>query len=142
MINRYPRNSSALMAILQDIQVEFNYLPKEVLISVAHKTRIPLSRIYNVATFYNAFSLVPRGRHIISVCMGTACHVRGSGKILEELERCLKIKAGETTEDLKFTLEVVNCLGACALGPVMVIDGEYFGKLTPDKVKSTLKIFD
>lgn len=142
IIAKYPAKASSLMAVLQDIQGEFNYLPKEALQRVAKKTSIPFSRIYNVATFYNAFSLVPRGRHIISICMGTACHVRGSGKILEELERCLGVKAGETTPDRKFTLECVNCLGACALGPVMVIDGEYFGKLTPDKVSTTLKIFE
>lgn len=142
ILDKYPKSPSSLMPILQDIQIEFNYLPKESLIYVSNNTDIPLSQVYNVATFYNAFSLVPRGRHIISVCMGTACHVRGAGKILSELERRLGIMAGETTQDMKFTLESVNCLGACALGPVMVIDGEYFGKVSPDKISSILEKFD
>lgn len=142
IIDRFPKVLSSLMGVLQEIQVEYKYLPKESLLAVADKMGIPLSRVYNVATFYNAFSLIPRGRHIIHVCLGTACHVRGSGKILEELERNLGVKAGETTEDMKFTLESVNCLGACALGPVMVIDGEYFGKVTSEKISSILKMFE
>ncbi|MEW5803786.1 MAG: NADH-quinone oxidoreductase subunit NuoE [bacterium] len=142
IIDRFPRVPSSLMTVLQEIQIEYKYLPREALIAVAGKMGVPLSRVYNVATFYNAFSLIPRGRHIIHVCMGTACHVRGAAKILDELERILGIKAGETTEDMKFTLESVNCLGACALGPVMVIDGEYFGKVTPEKISSILKMFD
>ncbi len=138
----YNASPSSLMPILQDMQEEYNYLPKEALKHLSGSMNIPLSRIYNVVTFYKAFSLVPRGRHGISVCMGTACHVRGSGKVLEEMERRLEIKAGETTTDKKFTLNSVNCLGACALGPVVVIDGEYFGKVTPDKVGSILEKFD
>ena len=142
IIDRFPKVLSSLMGVLQEIQIEYKYLPKESLLAVADKMGIPLSRVYNVATFYNAFSLIPSGRHIIHVCLGTACHVRGSGKILEELERNLGIKSGETTEDMKFTLESVNCLGACALGPVMVIDGEYFGKVTSEKISSILKMFE
>jgi len=142
IIRGYKITPSSLMPILQDIQEEFNYLPRQALKCVSSNMNIPLSRIYNVVTFYKAFSLVPRGRHGISVCVGTACHVRGAGKILENLERRLDIKAGETTADRKFTLNSVNCLGACALGPVMVIDGEYFGKVTPDKVGSILEKFD
>ncbi|MGA1839462.1 MAG: NAD(P)H-dependent oxidoreductase subunit E [bacterium] len=142
IVDKYKRNSSFLIGMLQDVQAQFNYLPKEALICISEITNIPLNRIYNVVTFYTAFSLVPRGRHIINVCMGTACHVRGAGKILEELERFLGISAGETTEDMKFTLETVNCLGACALGPVIVIDGEYFGKVTPDKINLILSKFE
>jgi NADH-quinone oxidoreductase subunit E len=142
IINRFPKVPASLMGVLQDIQGEYKYLPKESIMAVAEKMGIPLSRVYNVATFYNAFSLIPRGRHIIHVCLGTACHVRGSSKILEELERILGIKSGETTEDMKFTLESVNCLGACALGPVMVIDGEYFGKVTPEKISPMLKKYE
>jgi len=142
IIDRFPNVPASLMGVLQDIQGEYKYLPKESLMAVAEKMGISLSRVYNVATFYNAFSLIPRGRHIIHVCLGTACHVRGSSKILEELERILGIKSGETTEDMKFTLESVNCLGACALGPVMVIDGEYFGKVTPEKISPMLKKYE
>jgi len=141
IVNKYNRNQSFLIGMLQDIQVAYNFLPKEALICLSAQTNVPLNRIYNVVTFYTAFSLVPRGRHTINVCMGTACHVRGAGKVLEEMERVLKIKAGETTEDKKFTLETVNCLGACALGPVIVIDGEYFGKVTPDKINLILSKF-
>ncbi|MGA1867532.1 MAG: NADH-quinone oxidoreductase subunit NuoE [bacterium] len=141
IIEGYPRGRHSLMGVLQDVQVEYNYLPKETLIYVASKMNIPLSRVYAVATFYNAFSLVPRGRHTIKVCLGTACHVRGVGRILEELQRRLKIKSGQTTEDQRFTLESVNCLGACALGPVIVVDEEYFGKMTPDKLTSILDKF-
>jgi len=142
VIDAYPPGQRSLMGVLQDVQVEYNYLPKETLIYIASKMDIPLSRVYAVATFYNAFSMVPRGRHTIKVCLGTACHVRGVGRILEELERKLTVKSGETTEDKRFTLESVNCLGACALGPVMVVDEEYFGKVAPDKVPSILEKFE
>lgn len=141
IVRKYQRNPSFLIGMLQDIQGVFNYLPKEALVALSISIGVPLNRIYNVVTFYAAFSLTPRGRHTIHVCMGTACHVRGAGKILEELERSLKIRAGGTTPDLKFTLETVNCLGACALGPVIVIDGEYFGKVTPDKINLILSKF-
>ncbi len=139
IVNKYKKDPTFLMGILQDIQAEYNYLPKEALIYISEKTKLPLSKIYSVVTFYTTFSLVPRGRHIISVCMGTACHVRGAAKTLEEMERILGTKAGGTTKDMKFTLETVNCLGSCALGPVIVIDGEYFGKVTPDKINLILK---
>jgi NADH-quinone oxidoreductase subunit E len=142
IIMGYGGGLSNLLPILQDIQEEFNYLPQQALRKVARLMDIPISQVFSVATFYKAFSLVPRGRHGISVCVGTACHVRGAEKVLKELERRLAIKAGETTQDKKFTLNCVNCLGACALGPVMLIDGEYFGKVTPDKVGSILEKFD
>jgi len=139
IIKRHKSKESGLVGILQDLQGEYNYLPKEALTHIARSLKIPLSQAYSLATFYKAFSLHPRGKHLVSVCMGTACHVRRSAKILEELERNLKIKAGETTSDLNFTLERVNCLGACALGPLMVIDGEYYGNMTAAKVKNILK---
>ena len=142
IVRGYQNIPSSLMPILQDVQGEFNYLPREALKCVSTTMNMPLSRVYSVVTFYKSFSLVPRGRHSISVCMGTACHVRGAAKVLAELERRLGIKEGETTKDRKFTLNSVNCLGACALGPVIVIDGEYFGKVTPDKVVSILEGFD
>jgi len=126
VLNRWDRDESALIGVLQDIQSKVGYLPKDGLYRVAEYLNVPLSRVFHVATFYTAFSLTPRGRHEIRVCTGTACHVRGAPLILAELERQLGIKAGETTEDLRFTLSTVNCVGACALGPAVVIDGEYY----------------
>ncbi len=139
VIDKYNKDRSMLIGILQDIQQEYQYLPKEALLRLEDKLRVPLPRIYAVATFYKAFSLRPRGKHLVQVCLGTACHVRGAPRILEEIERKLSVKAGETTEDFNFTLETVNCLGACALGPIMVVDGKYFGKMTPGKVEKVLK---
>ncbi|MBN1283656.1 MAG: NAD(P)H-dependent oxidoreductase subunit E [Proteobacteria bacterium] len=128
-----------LIGILQDVQKEYNYLPREALERVSKGLEVPLSRIYAVATFFKAFSLQPRGRNHVCVCMGTACHVRGAPNVLSEMERDLGIKAGETDRDLNFTLETVNCVGACALGPVAVVNGEYHGKLTTQKVGELVK---
>ncbi len=132
---------SAILAILQDIQTVDKYLPKEALEYVSQKMKLPLTDIFRIATFYNALSLKPRGRHKIDVCLGTACHVRGGGKILEKLERDLGIPMGETTKDKKFTLESVRCVGCCSLGPVAVVDGKVFGRLGQDKVSGLLKEF-
>lgn len=136
ILDNYQRDKGMLVSILQDIQAEYNYLPKEVLVEVSQKLDAPLSQVYSVATFFKAFSLEPRGRHLISVCLGTACHVRGAVRILEAIERELDIKSGGTTKDLKFTLETVNCVGACALGPIVIVDGEYHGQMKTDKVKA------
>ena len=133
IIEKYKRDKGFLVSILQDIQAEYNYLPKEALFDVSDILGIPVSQVYGVATFYRAFSLIPRGRHLIQVCLGTACHVRGAPKVLEAIERKLKIKAGETTADKEYTLTTVNCLGACALGPVVVIDQEYHGQMNQSK---------
>jgi len=141
IVDRYNRDGSMLIGILQDIQQECQYLPKEVLFHLRDKLKVPLPRIYAMATFYKAFSLQPRGKHLVQVCLGTACHVRGAPKILEEIERKLNIQSGNTTKDLNFTLETVNCLGACALGPIMVIEGKYFGKMTSGKVEGILKTY-
>lgn len=138
IIEKRRKEPGALVSILQDIQEIYNYLPKETLEAVAEKMDMPLIDVCGTATFYKAFSLTPRGKHIITVCVGTACHVRGGPWIVEELENTLGIHPGETTEDGLFTLETVNCLGACALGPVMVIDGEYYGQMTTKKVGSIL----
>ena len=139
IMDRYKDNGSALISILQDIQDEYNYLPEEALREVAQKLDLPLIDIYSVATFYKAFSLTPRGKHLITVCLGTACHVRGGRRILEELVRKLKIGPGQTTEDKLFTLETVNCLGCCAIGPIVVVDGEYYGEMTVRKVEPILE---
>ncbi|MBN2225840.1 MAG: NAD(P)H-dependent oxidoreductase subunit E [candidate division Zixibacteria bacterium] len=128
-----------LIAILEEIQAKYGYLPEEQLRAVAEETGRSLVDIYGAATFYKAFSLKPRGKHLISVCLGTACHVRGGPTIVQEVQRLLGIKAGETTPDNEFTLETVNCLGACALGPVMVVDGHYFPKVQVSKVSEILE---
>ena len=138
ILDNHQRDQSMLVAILQDIQSEYSYLPREALERVSEGLSIPLSRVFSVATFFKALSLEPRGRHLINVCLGTACHVRGAVRVLEAMERELAIKSGETTEDLRFTLETVNCVGACALGPVVIVDGEYHGQMKTEKVKDVL----
>ncbi|MBI4758423.1 MAG: NAD(P)H-dependent oxidoreductase subunit E [Chloroflexi bacterium] len=139
IIERYRDEKGATVAILQDIQEEYNYLPKEALAQVAGELGIPLSQILRVATFYKAFSLKPRGKYLINVCLGTACHVRGGERNLEKLQRDLGIQAGETTGDRLFTLEKVYCLGGCALGPLVVIGGKYYSKMNPLKLEAMLK---
>jgi len=139
IVSRYEEQIIGSVGILQDIQKLYNYLPKEALVHMAKRLDVPLSQVYGLATFYKAFSLRPRGKHLISVCMGTACHVRGAPRIADEIQRRLNIKPGQTSRDLQFSLETVNCLGACALGPLMVIDGEYFGKMSARKVEAILK---
>lgn len=142
ILDSYQRDKGLLISILQDTQAEYNYLPKETLIQISQGLDIPLSQVYSVATFFKAFSLKPRGRHIINVCLGTACHVRGATRILETIERELSIKPGDTTKDLKYTLETVNCVGACALGPIVIVDGKYSGQMKADKVKPLLENYD
>lgn len=139
IIERHGYQSGSLIGILQDIQERMNYLPRKALLQVSRSLGIPLTNIYEVATFYKAFSLEPRGKHTIRVCLGTACHVRGGARMLNYLENLLEVKTGGTTKDLAFTLESVNCLGACALGPVMVINRRYFGRLHIDKIEPILK---
>ncbi len=138
-IEKYDNEKKALIAILQDIQSEFNYLPHDSLRIVSETLGIPLVDILGVATFYRTFSLEPRGKHLITVCLGTACHVRGGPKILEEFERKLEIHAGQTTNDREFSLETVACLGCCAIGPVVVIDGDYYAHTNIGKVGPILK---
>ena len=135
IVKKYNYESSMLVSILQDTQTEIGYLPKEALIDLHIILDVPLSQVYSVATFFKAFSLIPRGRHQISVCTGTACHVRGSESILETFERELNIKAGQSDKELDFTLETVNCVGACALGPIVIIDGKYHGEMRNESVK-------
>jgi len=142
ILKNHQHNKGMLVAILQDIQDEYNYLPQKVLSQVSEGLSIPLTRVYSVATFFKAFSLKPRGRHLVNVCLGTACHVRGAARILEAIEREMGIKPDETTEDLKYTLKTVNCVGACALGPIVIVDGEYSGEMKMDKVKPLLESYD
>lgn len=131
-------DDSMLIAILQDVQKEIRFLPKEALRFVAHRLNVPLTRVYSLATFYKAFSLKPRGRHQINVCLGTACHVKGGVNILEKLERELGILAGGTTYDERFSLESVRCVGCCGLAPVIVIDEDFHGKITQDRIPRIL----
>ncbi len=138
IVEKVGASKGGLISILEEIQAKYSYLPEDALRAVAEETGRSLIDIYGVATFYRAFSLKPRGKHLISVCLGTACHVRGGPAIAEEIERQLGIKAGETSSDNEFTLETVNCLGACALGPVVVADGHYFAKMRTSMVKEIL----
>jgi NADH-quinone oxidoreductase subunit E len=142
IIDNHHCEASALIQILLDIQNEMHWLPSEALELVSEKLQVPMSRITHTATFYKAFSLVPKGRHEISVCMGTACHVRGAPRVLEVIQNITGIQPGETDPDMKFSLDTVNCLGCCALGPVMEIDEEHLGKLVPDKAADLLKHYD
>lgn len=142
IIDRYEGRASSILAILQDIQAREKYLPKETLEHVEERLRVPMNKIYRIATFYRAFSLTPRGLHEIQVCLGTACHVRGGIRIADRLTTELRIHLGETTPDRKFTLETVNCLGVCASGPIMVVDGHYFGKMSSAQVRGVLDQFD
>jgi len=139
LISREAQDDAALIAVLESIQARYRYLPFEALILASERLGVPLSQAYSVATFYHAFSLRPKGRHCLYVCMGTACHVRGSPQVLDRLQTKLGVKPGDTTRDRQFTLETVNCLGACALGPIVVTDGEYSGQMTAQKADQLLK---
>lgn len=142
LIDSYLDREEQLIGLLQDIQARYNYLPREVLKRAAERLNIPLTQIFSVATFFRAFSLVPRGRHLVTVCTGTACHVRGAPRIVQKLERDLNIKAGETTDDFRFTVETARCLGACAMGPLVVIDNKYEGQMNADKLDRVLKRYE
>ncbi len=139
IIAKYYGQRTSLLAILQDIQAKYNWLPPDTLRMVSAKLCVPLIDIYSVATFYHAFSLTPRGKHLCTVCLGTACHVRGAPTVLDRIENKLGVSPGLTTKDNQFTLETVNCLGACALAPIVVVDGEYHGQTTVQKVDGILK---
>ena len=142
IIDKHKGEASSLIQILLEIQSENHWLPKEALDRVSEKLHVPLSRIQHTATFYKAFSLVPKGRHQVHICMGTACHVRGATRVLDTVKDLTGIEPGETDLDLKFSLETVNCLGCCALGPVMEIDGKAHGKLTPGETSEVLKNYE
>ncbi len=138
ILSRYDGGRETLIPILQDINSEFNWLPPEILMRVSEVKQIPLEHILRIATFYKAFSLKPRGKNIITVCTGTACHVKGAQRILDRLERKLGIKTGETTSDMQFTLEAVRCLGCCSLAPVVTIGEELHGKMNPAKAAALI----
>jgi NADH-quinone oxidoreductase subunit E len=138
VIAKYKGQRRALIPILQDIQDHFRWLSPEILDEVARDLDIPLAHVYSVATFYKSFSMAPRGRHLCTVCMGTACHVRGAATVLEHFERKLGILPGETSSDGEYTLERVNCLGACALAPLAIVDGRYYGRMTEAKADAAL----
>ncbi|HWQ77602.1 MAG TPA: NAD(P)H-dependent oxidoreductase subunit E [Anaerovoracaceae bacterium] len=139
IIYSYPAEKRFSLAVMQDLQREFNYIPREALGTISEYLETPLSKLYGMATFYKALSLKPKGKFVIKVCDGTACHIRSSTVILSELQKLLGIRTGEITPDGLFSIETVNCLGACALAPVMVINGEYHGKLTPKDIDGIIR---
>jgi NADH-quinone oxidoreductase subunit E len=139
LINSYLNKKEQLISLLQDIQAEFNYIPQDVLIKISQNLEIPLSQVFSVATFFHAFSLKPRGRHTVTICLGTACHVKGGQRLVDKIARDFGLGPGETTEDERFTFETANCLGCCALGPVVVVDGKYESQVNPDKLDKILK---
>ena len=139
ILKAHDNQRANVLAILQDIQASEKYLPRKTLEEVGQKLQIPVTQLYYLATFYRAFSLTPRGRHLVTVCTGTACHVKGAASILNTLERELKVQPGETTGDKEYTLETVNCLGSCALAPLVVIDNHYHGRMLGTTVLSLLK---
>ena len=141
IINRYRDERGNMLPVLLGINRTLNWLPRPALEHVADELHVPLAEIMRVATFYNAFSLVPRGRYIVSVCLGTGCFVKGSPRLVDRLERELKIKSGQTTEDMMFSLEAVRCIGCCALAPAIRVNDDTFGRLIPDKIPKILKMY-
>jgi len=139
ILERYPAAEPSLIQVLQDVHRAYNYLPCDVLARVAEALDVPLAKVFSVATFYRAFSLDPQGRTLVRVCTGTACHIRGATQLIEEVERSLGIRAGETTADLGFTLKTVNCVGACAMAPVLIVGETYHGNAKPARVGKYLK---
>lgn len=142
IVEKYGKKESGLIPILQDVQKIKGYLPEEGISDIAAELKIPIARVYSLATFYKAFRLIPRGRHSIHVCLGTACHVRGGAKIMDRLEQDLGVRSGETTQDGRFTVESVRCVGCCGLAPVVVIDDDFHGKLNQKKVIQVLKKYE
>ncbi len=139
IIDKHECKAGSLIQILLDIQSENHWLPREALDRVSEKLHVPMSKIQHITTFYKSFSLVPKGRHEVHICMGTACHVRGAQRVLDTVQDQIGIKPGETDVELKFSLETVNCIGCCALGPVMVVDGEYHGNIASSQIENVLK---
>ena len=142
IIDKHGAKRDSLISMLQDIQTVYHYLPQEALETVASRVGLPMIQVYGVATFFRSFTLTPRGRHIIKVCLGTACHVRGAARVLDRMELTLGVKRESTTDDQRFTLETVNCVGCCALGPMVIIDDDYHGQVSSDKVGSLLANYE
>lgn len=142
LLDSYDRDPSQLISILHDVQAKYNWTPKKALVHISNGLGIPISRAYSVASFYKAFRTTPRGRHLVRICLGTACHVRGASKVMEKARDNLNIKQGDTTKDLQFTVERVNCLGCCAMGPVVMVDDDYHRNLTPADVENVLAQYD
>jgi NADH:ubiquinone oxidoreductase subunit E len=142
VIAKYKGQKGALMPIMQEAQEIYGYLPYQVQKIISDETGIPIEKIYGVATFYAQFSMSPKGKYVVSVCLGTACYVKGSGAILEEVEKVLGIQDGGCTPDGKFSIEVCRCVGACGLAPVMIVGGDVYGKLTPDRVADILAKYE
>lgn len=138
ILARYPAEEASLIQVLQDVQRAYNYLPCDVLVKVAETLQVPLAKVFSVGTFYKAFALSPQGRTVIKVCTGTACHIRGATQLVDELERVLKVKPGETTDDLAFTVKTVNCVGACAMAPVLIVGETYHGNAKAAKLAGYL----
>jgi len=134
ILEQYPLEEPSLIQVLQDVQRAYNYLPCDVLVKVAEALDVPLAKVFSVSTFYKAFALDPQGETVVKVCLGTACHIRGAGMLVEELERQLGVGPDQTTEDLKFTIKTVNCVGACAMAPVMIVGEKYWGNAKPARV--------
>lgn len=139
IVDKYQEKRTALISILHDVQDRYKYLPEEALKMVASRLRMDINEIYGVATFYKSFTLIPQGKHSITLCLGTACHVRGGPKILRELKGLLHIEPGQTTVDRQFSLNVVNCLGVCAIGPVMMVDRKFYGEMGPIRAKRIIE---
>jgi NADH:ubiquinone oxidoreductase subunit E len=138
IISRYPREEPSLIQVLQDLHRQFNYLPADALTEVARALGVPLAKVHSVATFYKAFSLRPQGKVIVKVCTGTACHIRGAPQLVDELERRLGVKPGETAADMSITVKTVNCVGACAMAPVLIVGDKYHGNAKAAKLESYL----
>lgn len=142
IVDKYQEKRTTLISILHDVQDRYKYLPDEALKMVASRLHMDINEIYGVATFYKSFSLVPKGKHSITLCLGTACHVRGGPKILREMKKQLNIEPGQTTSDRQFSLNVVNCLGVCAIGPVMMVDRKFYGEMNAVKAKRIIEKID
>ena len=139
IIDKYVEEQGALIQILLDVHQEYNWVLPEAAKLISDRMDIPITQVYRVASFYKALSLTPRGKHLVKVCLGTACHVRGGVGVMDRVSQIMGIEDGDTTKDGRFTVERVNCLGCCALGPIMTVDGEYYGKMIPEKVNGVLE---
>jgi len=139
LLENRKKSSYELIEVLQDVQENYNYLPEDILRTISEKLEVPLIEVFRVANFYKAFTLKPRGEHLLTACMGTACYVRGAPKFLDEVLGQLNVRPGETTEDGKFTVETVSCLGACAMGPIVILDGKYYDHMTAGKLRDLIQ---